>query len=176
MAGVLRKVREEVRKLLGTGAFFAIGFTLVIAANRLLTSGSGIEVAHYARALAGGLIVAKVLLLVDMLPFVHAFPDKPLIHNITWKSSLYIAASIVFLYIDPLIKSLFRGMGWVGANHEALQELASPRTWAMAIWLGMLLVAFVTMQELTRVIGKEKVHALFFGEKKKGDESRLRVA
>jgi hypothetical protein len=166
MPRALRKLLEEIRKILVTGLFFAIGFSLIIIANRLLTRGSGIEIAPFARAIVGGLLVAKVLLIVDLFPFVHAFPDKPLVHNIAWKSSLYVAASIVFQYLEPLIKSLFHGMDLVSAHHSALHELMQPRTWATEIWLAMLLVAFVTMQELARVLGKEKVSALFLGERK----------
>lgn len=62
--------------------FFSIGFCIIIIHDRLMTAGSGIQMAHFFRAFVGGLIVAKVLLSVDLLPFVHAFPNKPLIHNI----------------------------------------------------------------------------------------------
>jgi hypothetical protein len=167
MANAISKVREEVRKIIVAGSFFAIGFCLIIVANRLLTRGSGIEIAPLTRAIVGGLIVAKVLLIVDLFPFVHAFPDRPLLHNIVWKSSLYVAASIVFQYLEPMVKSLFRGMDVASAHRSALQELAQPRIWATEIWLAMLLIAFVTMQELTRALGKEKMRIMFLGERKR---------
>jgi len=58
------RVKEEVRKLLIAAIFFSVGFLLLILHNRLLTLGSGIEIAGFTRALVGGLIVAKVLLVV----------------------------------------------------------------------------------------------------------------
>jgi len=165
MPKAIARVTEELRKVLVVAAFFATGFLLIRFAERLFTQGSGIEIAGYARALIGGLIVAKVLLIVDLAPFVHAFPDKPLIHNIVWKSSLYVAASVIFLYADPLVKHLFKGMSLSAANHGAIQEVMRPRTWAIVIWLAMLLAAFVTMQELSRVIGKEQLKQIFFGSR-----------
>jgi hypothetical protein len=178
MAAVIGKVKEEVRKILVAGTYFAIGFSLIIVADRLLLRGSNIEIAGFARAIVGGLIVAKVLLIVDLFPFVHAFPDKPLIHNIVWKSSLYVGASIVFRYIEPVIKSLFHGTGIVNAHRAAVEELMSPRIWSQQIWLAMLLVVFVTMQEMTRVVGHEKMRVLFFGERKgaAAKETRFRGA
>src|SRR6516162_6612757 len=101
MPPLVAKVKEEVRKMLVVAVFFATGFCIIIIHNRLLTSGSGIAIAGFARAMIGGLIVAKVLLTVNLLPFVHAFPNKPLIQNITWKTSLYVVASLIFLYIEP---------------------------------------------------------------------------
>jgi hypothetical protein len=167
MPGLAARVKEEVRKILVTAVFFALGFCIIIVHNRLLTAGSGIEIAGFARALVGGLIVAKVLLSVDVLPFVHAFPHKPLIHNIAWKTSLYVAASVVVLYVDPFLKGLFKGLGLAGSHARAWNELMLPRTWATVIWLAVLLMAFVTMQEQSRVMGKEQLKRMFFGQKGK---------
>jgi hypothetical protein len=163
MTHVSARMEEELRKVLVAASFFAIGFCLIIVAERLFVRGSSIEVVGVFRAVVGGLIVAKLLLLVDLVPFVHAFPDKPLVHNILWKSSLYVAASLVFRYLEPFIKSLFKGVGLYASHSGALQELMLPRTWAIEIWLAMLLVVFVTMQELSRVIGKDEFQYIFFG-------------
>ena len=34
------------------------------------------------------LLVAKVVLITDALPFVNRFPEKPLIYNVVWKTAL----------------------------------------------------------------------------------------
>jgi hypothetical protein len=176
MSHASARIVEEVRKVLVAASFFAIGFCLIIVAERLFVKGSAIEVTGVVRAVVGGLVVAKVLLLVDLLPFVHAFPHKPLVHNVLWKSSLYIVASLIFRYLEPFIKSLFKGVGLYAAHSGALRELMLPRTWAIEIWLAMLLLVFVSMQELSRVIGKEEFRAMFFGAKSKPPERRLRAA
>jgi len=165
MPRAVAKLKEELRKVLVTALFFATGFCLIIVAERLFTRGSSIEVAGFARALIGGLIVAKVLLLVDMIPFVNAFPHKPLIHNIVWKSTLYISASVVFVYLEPFVKHLFKGLGLLASHALAWQELMRPRTGAIMIFLLMLLVAFVTMREISRVVGRDELKQMFFGER-----------
>ncbi len=169
-------MKEEVRKMLVAAVFFAIGFCLLILHNRLLTRGSGIELAGFTRALVGGLIVAKVLLTVNLVPFVHAFPHKPLVYNVAWKSSLYIAGSLVFLYIEPFIKSLFKGAGLYASHFRAWHELMLPQTWSIVVWLAVLMVGFVTMQELSRVIGKDQLKDMFFGHRKPAIEGRFRDA
>ena len=172
MPGTVARVKEEVRKILVVAVFFSIGFCLIHVSNRLLTEGSNVQIASLTRAILGGFIVAKVLLIVDILPFVHAFPGKPLIQNIAWKSSLYVAAAIVFLYIEPFVKSLFKGLGLSAALSRAWQELMLPRTWATLIWLAMLLLVFVTITELSRVIGKDQLEHMFFGRKDRAAEER----
>jgi hypothetical protein len=163
MSNAFTRLTEEVRKILAVALFFSTGFVLIDLADRLITRGSGIEPISFLRAIVGGLIVAKVLLITDLLPFVHAFPEKPIVHNILWKSSIYVAASLVFRYAEPLIKSLFRGAGLAASHHSALAELMLPKTWATEIWLAMLLVVYVTAQELGRVLGKDRLKLLFFG-------------
>ncbi len=163
MGGVVERIRKEVREILVTALFFSTGFCLIVLADRLAAAGSTMQVASFARAIVGGLIVAKVLILVDLLPLVHAFPDKPLIHNIAWKSTIYILASFVFRYAEPLIEELFRGKGAAAAHHHAIQQFAQSRFWASEIWVSVLLLIFVTMRELTRVVGRERVRLIFLG-------------
>jgi hypothetical protein len=177
MPPLVAKVKEELRKMLVVAVFFATGFCIIIIHNRLLTHGSNIEIAGFARAMIGGLIVAKVLLTVNLLPFVHAFPDKPLVHNITWKTSLYVVAGIIYLYIEPFLKSLVKGMGIFASHSRAWQELMLPRTWATVIWLAVLMAIFVTFQEVSRVIGNERLKEIFLGRKDKSvTEIRSRKA
>lgn len=151
--------------MLVVAVFFSTGFCLIHVSSRLLTEGSNVELASLTRAVFGGLIVAKVLASVDLLPFVDAFPGKPLMHNIIWKSLLYLAGGVVFLYVEPFLKNLFKGVGLFAAHTRAWHELMLPRTWATVIWVAMLLAVFVTLQELSRVIGKDQFKHIFFGHR-----------
>jgi len=87
--------------------------------------------------------------------------------NIGWKTSLYVAAGVIFLYIEPFLKNLFKGAGLLISHSRAWQELMLSRTWATVIWLAMLMAVFVTLQELSRVIGKDQLKYMFFGRRDK---------
>jgi len=170
------RAKGGVVKFLVTAVYFSTGFCLILVAERLVTRGSGIEVASFFQAVVGGLIVALVLRAVDALPFVDAFPGKPLIYSIVWKSSIYIAASLVYRYVKPFITYLFQGVSLSAAASGALQEFLRPRGWAIEIWLAMLLVAYVTMQELGRAIGRDQLKDMFFGRGKPATEKYYRDA
>src|SRR5215469_13685706 len=177
MRGLVAKAKEELSTILVVAVFFSAAFCLIHVANQLLIEGSHVEIASLARAIFGGLIVAKVLLIVNLLTFVHAFPGKPLLPNIMWKSSLYVSGGVIFLYIEPLLKNLFRGAGLAMSHSRAWHELMLPRTWASLIWVAMLMTVFVTLQELTRVIGKEELRYMFFGRRgKRANQERFRNA
>jgi hypothetical protein len=163
MHRALEKLWKEIRSALGAAVFFAVAFSLIVLADKLLVRGSEIQIASFTRAIVGGLIVAKVMLVVNLLPFVDAFPGKPLVYNIIWKTLIYVAASLIYRYIEPLIMSLFAGAGGTAAHHHAVQEFMQPRFWAIEIWIALLFVIFVTMHELTRALGRDKMRLLFFG-------------
>jgi hypothetical protein len=65
------------------------------------------------------------------------------------------------------MKSLFKGAGLPASHSHAWQELMLPRTWATVIWVAMLLAVFVTIKELSRVIGKDHLKYMFFGRRGK---------
>jgi hypothetical protein len=165
MSKAVARVREEIRGLLVVAVFFSIGFTLIHLSNRLLTLGSGVEISSLSRAVIGGFIAAKVLFTVDLLPFVDAFPRKPLIYNVVWKSALYSVAALIFMYIEPFFRSLFRGKGLAASHSLAFHVFALPRTWAVEIWVAMLLTAFVTLKELSQVLGQDEFKYMFVGHR-----------
>ena len=72
-------------------------------------------------------------------------------------------ASLVVRYLEPLIKFLFAGATMVAAHDHAAQRFTQPMFWANEIWIALLLVIFVTMQELSRVLGKDKMKLMFIG-------------
>jgi len=172
MSGGHGTVQQEVGKFLGTALFFSTGFCLILIAERLVTQGSGIEIASFFQALYGGLIVAALLRMVDLLPFVDAFLGKPLIHNIVWKSSLYIGASLVYRYVKPLFKYLFEGLSLPAAAENALHEFMLARRWAIEIWVAMLVVVYVTTMELIRAIGRDRLKEIFLGPGSKSARER----
>lgn len=172
MSGAHGTVKQEVGKFLATALFFSTGFCLILSAERLVTHGSGIELDSFFQALYGGLIVAALLRIVDSLPFVDAFLGKPLIHNIVWKSSLYIGASLVYRYVKPLVKSIFEGLSLPAAADNALHEFMLARRWAIEIWVAMLVVVYVTMMELIRAIGKDRLKEIFLGPGHKSARER----
>ncbi|HXE00052.1 MAG TPA: hypothetical protein VN646_26085 [Candidatus Acidoferrum sp.] len=163
MPGRRARVEAEVRKLLGVAVFFALASCLVVFSDKLLVWGSQIKTATFATAIVAGLIIAKVLLLVDLLPFVDAYPHKPLLYNIAWKAPIYIAAVLVFRYTECLIHHLFGGAGLAAASYQAVQPFAEPAFWASGIWLAVLFLVFLATRELSRAMGKDKMRLLFLG-------------
>jgi hypothetical protein len=163
MRGRLERLETEVRKLLGTALFFAVAACLVVLTDRLLVWGSEIKTVTFAAAIIAGLVIAKILLVVDLLPFVDAFPDRPLVYNIVWKAPIYVGAFLLFRYTEHLIHHLFSGAGLATASYQALQPFTQPVFWATGIWMVVLFLVFLTTRELSRALGKDRMRLIFLG-------------
>ena len=163
MRRTLERLELEFRKLLGAALFFAAASCLVVFTDKLAVWGSDLRTASFVGGIVAGLIIAKVLLVVDLLPFVDAYPHKPLLYNIVWKAPIYIAAVGVFRYAERLIDHLFTGAGLTAASYQAMQPFAQPAFWATGIWLTVLFLLFLTTRELSRALGKDKMRLLFLG-------------
>jgi hypothetical protein len=100
---------------------------------------------------------------VEQLPFFDAFPHKPMIYNMGWKTSLYAVGAMGFLYAEPFVKHLVKGAGLYVSHRQAWHELTQPRTWATMIWMVVLPLVFVTMQEISRVLGEGQLKYMFLG-------------
>jgi len=155
--------KKEFVQYIGSAIFFAAAFCLIALANKLMVAGSEVHVASFARAIIGGLIVAKLLFFVDLVPGVNAFHGKPLIYNMLWKTPIYLAMSLVYRYLEPVIGSVVAGVSVAEAHAQAAEEFTHPTFWAIEVWLVALFAVFVMMRELTLALGKDKVRILFFG-------------
>jgi hypothetical protein len=68
--------------------FFFIAFSLILATKHLMLSEYGIPWTGFGKSVIGILLVGKVVLIVDKLPFVNRFPEKPLIYNTILKKDI----------------------------------------------------------------------------------------
>jgi hypothetical protein len=157
------RIWAEVRKLLGVATFFAAASCLVVFTDRLILWDSNLRTATFASAIVAGLVIAKVLLLVDLLPVANAAPGTPLVYTIARKAPIYIVAVLAFRYLERLIRHLVSGESLTAAGVLAGQPFTQPAFWATAIWIVVLFLVFLTARELSRVLGKDRMRALFLG-------------
>ena len=111
------------------------------------------------------MLVGKVVLMVDKLPFVNKFPDRPLIYNILWKSLIYFLAALIVRYPGQVVPLLMKHESLMEANRHLIDEVVWPHFWLLQMWLSVLFLIFCDLRELVRVIGRDKVIQMFFGDR-----------
>jgi hypothetical protein len=158
-AGLKHEILEAVPPFI----FFVIAFHLVALTRVLMQHEYGIQASTVMNATIAALVVAKVVLLADLLPFVNRFPEKPLAWNIIWKTVIYMLASMLVVYLERLWEFHGKYGSVAAANSHMLEELSWPHFWAIQIWMTVLFLLYCTLRELERTLGSKRMRALFLG-------------
>jgi len=159
-------IKHEFLEVLPPTIFFFVAFNIIWLTSALMLQQYGVDAWALTKATVGALIVGKVVLIADKLPFINRFPEKPLIYNVGWKTAIYVAAALLFRYVELLVEFMGPQGGFLGANAHIWSEIVWPRFWATHIWLVVLFLAYCTLRELVRVVGRDRVIHMFFGDPK----------
>ncbi len=111
----------------------------------------------------GALIVAKVVLIADRIPFINKYPDKPLIYNVAWKTVLYILVTFVVRFVEFLLPQWWEYKDLSLAARHLWDETIWTHFWVIQIWLFCLFFVYVSFRELARTLGEEKFFQIFLG-------------
>ena len=128
-----------------------------------MLKGTGIAANTPWQITLAALILGKAVLVADLLPFINRYPDKPLIYNIAWKTTIYVLVAMLVHYLERLIDFWREAGSLVAGNQKLLAEIVWPHFWAIQILLVVLILMYCTMHELIRVIGRNQVLAMLFG-------------
>ena len=159
----MTKLKEEFFKLLPPTIYFFVALHIVALIHSLMMKAAGISPLSSVSIAVAALVMGKVVLLADLLPLINRFPNKPLIYNVTWKTSIYLLVSVLIHYLEHLIEFWRKTGSFITGNEKLLAEIVWPHFWAIQILLLVLILMYCTMHELVRVIGREKVLRIFFG-------------
>jgi hypothetical protein len=163
MSKLSEKLKEEFNALLPPTIFFFIALHLVAFVRVLMLKGTGITVSTSVSVTLAALIIAKAVLIADLLPFINRYPDKPLLYNVAWKTAIYFLVAALVHYLERLADYWREAGGLVASNEKLLSEIVWPHFWAIQIFLLVLILMYCTMRELIRVIGEERIRQIFFG-------------
>jgi hypothetical protein len=157
------KIKEEIEALLPPTIFFFVALHIVAFVRVLILKGTGITPSTSISVTVAALILGKAVVIADLLPVINHYPDKPLIYNITWKTTIYVLIAMLVHYLERLIDFWRAAGSFIAGNEKLLAEMVWPHFWAIQIFLATLILMYCTMREFVRVIGGDKVRRMFFG-------------
>ncbi len=163
MSKLTRKIKEELAELFPPTLFFFVALHIVALIHALMNKHSGIDLPTSASVTVAALVVAKSVLLADLMPFINRFPAKPLLWNILWKTTVYFFVAGVIHYLERLYEFWKQAPGFVAANQKLVAEMVWSHFWAIQILLAVLILMYCTMAEFSRVMGRNKLKAMLIG-------------
>ncbi|WP_083552569.1 hypothetical protein [Syntrophotalea acetylenivorans] len=163
MGHITSRLKHELVEAIPAAVFFFIAFQVIAFTQALMLRQYGIQVSTFVTATIAALVVAKVVLLADLLPFMSRFRKKPLIFGVLWKTIIYMIAALLVSYIEQLLHFVREHGDLARANRHLLDEVVWPHFWAIQIWLLIIFLVFCSLRELIRILGRERMARIFFG-------------
>jgi len=132
--------------------------------RRLIIDETGATYLHYGIAALESLVIAKVILIGKMFGFSRRFEDKPLIMPVLYKSILFGILVMLFGVFEHLAEGWVHKQGLWGGLHE-IGELGTSELGARSLMLIVAFVPFFAFWEIGRVLGAQKLAAMFFAKR-----------
>jgi hypothetical protein len=156
-------LKHEFMEVLPPTIFFFVILHIVALIRTLMSQGLMLSWQTSSTVAVAALILGKSVLIANMLPFINRFPEKPLIWNVGWKTLMYALAALLMHFFERLYEYWKVSPGLMAAYHKQLSEQNWSHFWAIQILLVTLILNYCVMAELSRIIGRKKFKAIFFG-------------
>lgn len=157
---------KEFSEMLPAAIFFFVAFSLVDITEIYIHKNASTTYYSFLVVVTSALVMGKVVLISNHLPFISLFSHKPLIYSTLWKTFIYVMCSLVIRFIERLVPFFFEGKAWATVSARAVSEVEGLPFWLTQTWLIMLFLIFVAYQELICAVGEKKVRQMFFGHGK----------
>jgi len=155
-------LKREIYRVFPAFLFFWGAFCLINFTQGLLLHSKGIAPYGFWQVFFAAAVVAKVIIVIDHLPFIEPFSKKPLIFNIVWKTVLYTAASYFVRVLFRMIPFVFETGSISEGYHQFIKAIHPTEFNAIQIWYAILFFGFVLSREFIKIIGLKRTYQILF--------------
>jgi hypothetical protein len=156
---------KEAKEVLPAVLFFLIAFSLGDWTDRVMNKYAMTTYSFFSIIVAS-LVMGKVVMISDHLPFIALFSHKPLLYDTIWKSFVYVTIASCFRLLEHAIPHIHAGESVLQVYDGLIVHIQRPVFWLAHAWLSALFFVFVAYRELIEAVGRERVYRLFFKSRK----------
>jgi len=156
--GFKQKAQHELKDFAFISLYLGFFFCALTTYSMLLLRKYEINYLNYSFAIINALIIAKIILIGEWVHLGRSAETKPLYQTVLYKSFVFCLLIFAFHILEEFIKRLIHHKPFGTVWHEL--DINDMIGGSLVIFCAFLpLFAF---RELGRVMGEEKLHALFF--------------
>lgn len=163
MRKVFHWIWDECLEILPIVILFFVGLNFINISLSLMFHEEKITAFTFTRILVGSLVAGKLLLLVDFIPCINAFKNRPMMYNTIWKTFVYSLAALIYRFAEPLVRYSFHYKSLALGYQHLLSETDWDRFWGVQLLVTALLAIFVISRELALRLGGKQLEKILFG-------------
>jgi hypothetical protein len=141
--------------------YLTIVFASFTVYRRLILAAHDITYTNYGFAVIEALVLAKVIMIGAVFRLGRGLEQKPLIYPTLYKTAVFTLFVGIFTVLENVIKVLWKGTGFTGGSVDFLGK-GPDEFIANALVVFVAFIPFFGVKELGRVLGEDKIRALFF--------------
>jgi hypothetical protein len=156
-----RRVRHELFNYWTTVLYLAVYFGAFTNYRRLILARYEISYFHYGFAIVQALVLAKVILIGELLRLGRGLENRPLYVPTLFQTVMFMIWVAVFRMAEETITGLLQGHGWAAGFNELIMERPYEFL-ASCVVVFVTFVPFFAFKQINEVLGPGKLWSLFF--------------
>lgn len=158
--------KRELKEVLAIASVFFVIFILCMLMKKALQDDYTFNFIVIGTALVGSLIIAKVVLIFDLLPVTKKVDHLPNIYRVFFRSLVYLLGYVIFTFLEQLIKGLIDGSDFLASSKLAFHELGELTYITSLVGIFVAFLFFNTFWVIRAKYGPVALYALFFKKEK----------
>lgn len=156
---------NEIRSVFPVVLYFLICFNLVYFIQLLVRpEGYARRFTSFMGASIAALVVGKIVLISENLPFINAFPKKPIIWNISWRFFVYSIIVVLVQLMDQAVRAWYKTDSIAFAMEIIKSTVCDTPFWGIQLFELIFFLIFIVFSDFARSVGIEKTKRIFFGK------------
>ena len=156
--GFKQKAAHELKDFVLISFYLAFFFCALTTYAMVLLRKYEINYLNYSLAIINALIIAKVILIGEMAHLGRNVEARPLYQSVLYKSFVFGVLVFAFHFLEEFVKRLIHGE----PRGTVLHNIHLDDLMGQSLVIFCAFVPLFAFRELGRVMGEDKLHALFF--------------
>ncbi|HEY5919719.1 MAG TPA: hypothetical protein VIU13_20005 [Chryseolinea sp.] len=157
-----QKLIHEMKAVAFATLYFAIWFGILMFLKTMILSEYEVEFSGISMALIGALVLAKVALVIDHIPFSSWTRERSPIYFVIFRTLLNVVGVFIVLLLEHAFKARHEYGSFGSALINVFQHRDVYHLWASVTVVGISVFLFNVLFVLRKYIGEQKLSELFF--------------
>ncbi len=157
----MKKLLHEIKSIARISSYFAVVFLLMMVMKKLYLEDYDIAFTGISQALIGALIMAKVIVLVDLISFGEWLKRLPAIYDVVFRTIIYTLGVVIVIILEKAFENRHKVSGFGDAISYVFSHRDIYHVWAQTIGVSLSLLAYNAFTIFQMRMGEKGVARLF---------------